>query len=737
MIWLDDDRAKARTALLLLLAGITGFALVGVTRLRFNSDPRFIVQWKEDADPVLARLLDSFSSHDQQCFILLEGDDLLSLENLEILRSLHHDVRQLEGVEQVVSLLMVRDRRRVGRYQLPLVTTARLRRQPRELREEIFAHPLITGHLLSADGRSTLLLVQFNARFHSVPEWSPVLQNLQRTMDKHVRGTQLQARLTGMPPIHVEIYRIMRRDQIVLNLVGLTLASLLAMALFQRFTAALLVGLVPAAGVIWTMGTMGFLGCQVTIINSIVPLMILVIGYTDAVHLLLHIRHELSAGRGAGAACRSAVRQLWRPCALTSITTALAFGSLMISEASAVQEFGFICALGCALNFVAVLTILPLLAATRLSRNLPVPMSGGLRRFDQWCRGLAHFTHRHARAISLLGCLLTLAAAATCLKLQPDNRLQTNLPRNNAAYRAFRRVDERFGGVMLIEVLIEWPKSANLSAAELLSLLQDIHQALAQQDIVSHPLSLLNVVQSLADQPDDLEQGVRRLRHLPDALVDQFYLPEKHQVLVTAHVPDCGSGALSVAFGNIETQLDAIRGRYPGVQVDLTGQTVVGAQLFNILVRDLGYSLLTACLIIGLLMTVSFRSLRCGLISIVPNAFALLGVAALTVLTGESFQYINVLVLTICLGIAVDDTIHLLARYRSTGDMDQSIRSVGLAMVVSSAVFLIGFGSVFLSGIPILRVFSVMACASLLLALVADLVLLPALLQVDMLRQRR
>ena len=728
MFWLDDDHAKARTALLLLLAGITCIALVGVSRLRFNSDPRFIVQSKEDADTALARMQDSFSSHDQQCFILLEGDNLLSMENVEILHRLHHDVQQLEGVEQVVSLLIVRGKRRVGRYLPPLVTTARLRRQPRELREEILAHPLISGHLLTANGRSTLLLVQFNERFHSVPEWSPVLRNLRRTIDEHLRGTQLQALLTGMPPIHKEIYRIMRRDQILFNVVGLTLASLLALALFQRFTAALLVGLAPSVGVIWTMGTMGFLGRQITIINSIVPLMILVIGYTDAVHLLLHIRHELSAGRAAGAACRSGVRQLWRPCALTSLTTALAFGSLVISKAGAVQEFGLICALGCALNFIAVLTILPLLAATRLSRNLSLPMSGALRRFDLWCRGLARFSQRYARAISLLGCLLTLAAAATCMGLQTDDRLQYNLPQNNAAYQAYQLVDERFGGVMLIEVLVELPQSANMPAAELLSMLRDIHRALARHDIVSHPLSLLNVVQSLADQPDDLDQGVRRLRHLPDALLRQFYLPEKGRLLVTAHVPDCGSGVLSLALGTMETQLASICERYPGVRIDLTGQTVVGTQLFNTLVRDLGYSLLLASLIIGLLMAVSFRSLRYGLISIVPNAFALLGVAALTVLTRGSFQYISVLVLTICLGIAVDDTIHLLARYRSTGDMERSIRSVGLAMIVSSAVFLIGFGSVFLSGIPVLRVFSVMACASLLLALVADLVLLPALL---------
>ncbi len=520
----------------------------------------------------------------------------------------------------------------------------------------------------------------------------------------------------------------MRRDQVVFNTVGLSLASLLAYALFRNLSAAFIVGLAPSIGVMWTLGVMGALGGQITIMNSIIPLMLLVIGYTDAVHLMLHVQRKLTSGETRLAASRSAVRQLWRPCAMTSLTTALAFGSLVISPAYAVREFGYVCAFGCLLNFIAVLTTVPLLAAGPLGRNLEVAGLADHARADDWCRRLAYFSRRHSVFIVAIGVAITLISALACLQVRPDNRLQYNLPKENAAYQAFHRVEERFGGVLTIDVLVERSVDRTSTPPPLFDILQDVHLVLDGAPHVSHPLSLLNVVQSLADDPENLSSGARLLSRLPDSILHRFYQPATHRALVTARVPDCGSKQLSVVFDDIDRQFAKLRERYPNVQIDLTGPTVVGTRVFNIVVRDLGYSLLAASVIIGILMMLSFGSPGLGIISVVPNAFALFTVVALTVIFRQPFQYISVVVLTICLGISVDDTIHLLARYKTSEDVSHSVRTVGLAVLITSAVFLIGFGSVFFSGIPVLRVFSMLACASLVLALIGDLVLLPALL---------
>ena len=164
--------------------------------------------------------------------------------------------------------------------------------------------------------------------------------------------------------------------------------------------------------------------------------------------------------------------------------------------------------------------------------------------------------------------------------------------------------------------------------------------------------------------------------------------------------------------------------------------SVVSAYRVRQMITDLVYSLTTAAVLIFILLTLAFRSIWLGLVSVIPNAFPLVATAAVLGLAGEPLRYASAVCFCISLGIAVDDTIHFLWRYRrqqrALTDRAAAIRATFLSMapvlVTTTVLLLIGFGAAIFSPVPTLRVFGGTACVAILWALAGDLIILPALL---------
>jgi predicted RND superfamily exporter protein len=155
------------------------------------------------------------------------------------------------------------------------------------------------------------------------------------------------------------------------------------------------------------------------------------------------------------------------------------------------------------------------------------------------------------------------------------------------------------------------------------------------------------------------------------------------------------------------------------------------------MVNDLARSLAVAIVIILIMITVAYRSLRVGLIAMLPNLFPLLACAAGLALFNIPLSLEIVCAFTICVGIAADDSIHFLSRYRAermnglnTNDaLSCSFMRVGQVLVITTSVMLCGLGSILFSSLPMYRSFTAVACTTLAAALIADLIILPALLK--------
>ena len=179
-----------------------------------------------------------------------------------------------------------------------------------------------------------------------------------------------------------------------------------------------------------------------------------------------------------------------------------------------------------------------------------------------------------------------------------------------------------------------------------------------------------------------------------------------------------------------------IEQRYAGVNLSLTGTSVVAVGQLNGMILDLARSLGLAALVIFGVMTAALRSIRLGLLTVLPNVFPLALIGAFLVWIGRPLELTTVIVFSICLGVAVDDTIHFVMRYRRelaidgdvNGALSRTFVAVGAALLTTTAVLVGGFSTVLLSAMPTNRLFSILSCVALVAALIGDLVFLPALL---------
>ena len=677
-------------------------------------------------------IADVFGPPDRDCIVraAARSGDIFDAESLTALESLAGRLRTIEGVDDVRSIFDIRRQGTAGvvlpvipRTSDPLDAESLARAKARAS-----GHPLVAGHLLSADASSSLLLVQLSATADRPPASSAVVARIEAVLTESAPAEgPLALELTGLPALREQATRALRHDMLMFNSIGLVLAVMLSAVVARSLRSTVVASLPPFIGAIWALGTLGLLGAPVNILTSVVPSLALVVGTCDSIHFIEDMRRSARRGIDPLAASSGAIRRIGMACGLTSIVTAIGFASLAVARIEAVRTFGIAAAIGALASFMAVTLLTPLIASTRFCSGLRLGRSSPLA--GRVANVLAALSVRHARPLVVLACSLTAALAFVGSGLDADTRIIDSLPSGAPASQALARVDAEFGGVMGVDVVVEWPVDVDWRDPAVLDALALAEAAVGREEGISRTISLSTVA---AGMPP------RVRRRLDVDSVSDLVSPESRMALVRARVADLGSRRLEEIYDRVDASLARLEQDRPGWRFRLAGMSVVSARNIRQLVRDLGSSLVVEVLVIGCILAVAFRSPLAGIVSMLPNIFPLVVIAALLVITGRSLDPATVIVFNVCLGLAVDDTVHVLSaltRNRKEGvsigsAVRRAVSEMGNAVVIGGVVLTVGFAAVTASSVPSLAGFGVLACAAVASATVAELLFLPALLVV-------
>lgn len=717
---------------------LTCAAVWGVTRLRIEDDPYAAVRVGSAEFSRLEELSLAYGFDDESVVVVLEADDFFTLERIAALRKLVGRFKTHPEVSGTYSLLDAR-RPGPGRLQLPLFpeTSDDLADMERA-RRYAEASTLVRGQLLSDDGRTALMLVSLRPETRNdVRVLEPLLQTLKTAAQQELPKSGITARFTGVPAIRVELVRATERNVVVTTVLGCAAALVISLLILRDWRAVLTASLPPALASLWILGFLGLAGISVNILSAVVSTLVLVVGLSDSIHLSQDIWRRRFQPRDNEQAAVDALRHSGIACGITALTTAFGFASLALTDSPIVREYGLILACGALVAFVATVLFVPLLAGLFPHYRVADQEGAVSRTIEAATRRVVGFSLARRKVICVFCAIAFLLTGRAVFLLQADTSLTENLPGESEGRAALHCADTAFGGVFHTLVVVHWPASERLESPATEAALRDAQRLVQSSAVFNHPLSLINVVESMPNLGANWQSAVRVLTGSPRESLRRFFDAERREALVFAHTPEIGSAAIGDAVDETRERLRQLEQVHPGYRFELSGTPVVATTIVNQLLIDLGAGLGLEALMILLVISCLFRSLRLGLISLVPNLFPLACVAAVMALVDMPLHFGSVMVFNICLGLAVDDTVHLVSRIgdaRSEPTAEDMIRrgvaGVGTAVVAATLILCAGFAALTVSEVYASRVFGVLSCVTLAASFVAELILLPAVLAV-------
>ena len=742
-----DYSVRNRWLVILIMLAISVLSGIGYT------NPKLITEfWKTEVksenDPTPARNrqgstsanVSPISLSNSDAILVVQGEDFFTPEAVVAMRSV---AKALEGLDQVSSVLWLDRVPILNIFGLPqpLLPNAKASANRFEnARLKAQSHPLVGGQLLSDDGKTQLMLISYNY-LHILSDYDAT-ELLKETANKAAAehpDAKLKFSITGRMPSAIAALDAHQSNLLKFQIIGYSMIFIMALILFRGLRAVIIVALAPILGVVWTLGCIRFLDYgNNPLIDVILPILVSLVGLTDGVHLMVQIRKLRASGLTPKQSSSRGLQQVGLACFLTSLTTAIGFGSLTLADSTWVQEFGVCCTIGVVLCFVSVVTVIPLACQSGLGKNVHVGLEKSLidRNLSRIGSIIVWVLERR---VFMTACAIvsTLLLGGYALTLKPDQRQSDNLPQSAEATQALYMVDEAFGGLEFSRVQVEWDTTINSESPEVLEVVTAVDDLLNDEPLIGHPLSLRNLIDA---QPGSgpLAERMTLLDLLPPPLKLAFYRPDRGEATVTFRVRDLGIAAYGEVFTRIESTLKEIQNEHEGFRLELAGDAVWRWRNLYQIVVDLAASLGTASVIILIVLAIVFRSVRLGLISIIPNLFPLAFTGACLAFAGYNLEIVMVCNFTICLGIAVDDTIHFLTRFleedATEADTDIAIKKaftgVGTALIMTTTVLVAGFSIVTFSDSREHFIFAIMGALTIAAALFCDLVFLPALLAV-------
>lgn len=580
--------------------------------------------------------------------------------------------------------------------------------------------PLLEGVLWNADG--TVAVVQ--GRLPTDMNHDAGRRSLVPSLTEEIEEIDPAHRwvLSGTPVLRAQIPELLEVDQTVLLGGGILLFFVLLFAFFRHVGIVFIALAAVAPAYVVTLAVMALTDHPVTILTSFIPIVILVVGICDTTHILEHWRRARGKGVGPAEAVGETFEGLAVSCFFTSVTTALGFASLAATGIGIVSDFGLFTALAVMTTFLFMVTVLPaLLARVRAQPPAPREAAAPARVVVRFARGVLH---RRTRWVIPAFAAVGLASLALGSTLQIQTYLVDDLKEDATIMQDLRWVEEAGFGLFQTNLFIR-ADAADLLEAEMVDWMERFQAEVASESLVLGSYGL----------PDARRSSPIPLARVADRIPSWMYRPDRDATQVVVTVVDAGSSATLAFLDRMDAYLAA--NPPPAGTAELTGTVRMAHSFSSHVLRSFGPSILLALALIWGVMSLLFRSVRTGLLAMVPNVFPLVVLSGVMALLGVALKPSTILVFSIAFGIAVDDSIHLMTRFRhllSQGATDRSaldgaLGETGPALVMSTVVVAAGFSLLLLSQFELLYLLGLLTAVTAVSALAADLLIFPALIE--------
>jgi hypothetical protein len=614
--------------------------------------------------------------------------------------------------------------------------------------------PMLRGRLVSEDHQLAAVALVLDPDLGIGDERVEMVHAIDDWVAAHPPPPGVEVHIAGLPHLRASISDAMIDDQIILVPLSLLVCIILLFISFRWIAGMLLPILTVAFSVVTVLGVMAIVGEPLTILMNTLPTLLIVMGISEAVHVIGRYVEESRRTSDRALAARRTMHSLAVASFLTSLTTAVGFASLAVADTEMLRRFGLVAAFGVMTVYVVLMTFVP----AALTYFVPPSGDHKVKLNKSTTRGwleklLVVMTARLVRRPYVpiaVAAAFGLGSAWAYQLIHVDTSLLDTFRAEDPVVIATHLVDDHLDGIRPLEVLVLADDPDRLRSPEALAAIDRVATWSMTQDGVLRATSPNDFLYAVYNPIEGLSEGSREPFSTPgevvalETLLTRFepspvrdYLTEDGTAArLEIRLADVGARRSIEIIDDIERQLQAELGAIPGVRWSLLGEGYIGSHGVDSVVNDLFGSLGLSVVIIFAMIGLLFRSFRIGLLAIPTNVLPQLGVVAWMVVRGIPLDASSAVVFSVVVGVTVDLTIHGFARYLEERELGlnrraailRSARGTGRAIVVATCTLVLGFGVLLLSGFVPIQHFGELISVALGFSLMCTLLVQPPLL---------
>lgn len=606
-------------------------------------------------------------------------------------------------------------------------------------------HETLPKFLVSPDGQTTVVMGRIKPGLERPPN-APVITRAVRRIAEESKGGDHRLYISGGPAINFAFQEITQIDVQRLIPMALGIAALF-LALLLRHVAGVLLPFIAVFGaVLAAFGFAGWTGLVQTAMSTTVPTILIAIGIADTVHILVTFFEELRRGRPRRDAAHHALTKNLLATFLTGLTTAIGFFSFVSANLKPLGVLGIMAGVGTVVAWlVAQLLMGGLLFVLPIKAKALPPER--FARTERRANSLVDFISRHRKGVIAMTVLLSGVSLWVSLGLEVNSD-PLKYFRDNAPVRVANEFMERsMGNARSFELVVSAGVDDGIKDPAFMAKVDEFQGWLEKQPRITRAISIVDVLKSThkslnGDKPEAYRLAQNRETIAQELFLYTMGLPQGMDVNDRITVKN---DALRITvFNTIVTSREAVasiervvaHGKSLGLNVEATGKYYLYQQTNEYVVQSFLTSFGSASVLIGIIMMVFLRSVKLGFISMFPNIVPLFAGGVLLRIIGQPLDMGTVLVASVCLGISIDDTSHVLANFayfrRQGMAPNRAMRHVmahtGPALLSTNAILITSFASFATATFVPNVYFGVLTAFVLTMALVADMFFTPALL---------
>jgi len=623
------------------------------------------------------------------------------------------------------------------------------------LKEEIFnKSPFYDKFLINSETKAVRTAINLRKEVvNTVKREEFVVNILEPRVKTFEEKYNLDVRISGMPYVRTKYSQTIKAELGKFLILAALVTSIIFFLFFRSLRATIISVFTVSIGVMWTLGIVGLLGYELTVLTAIIPPLIIVIGMPNCIFLINKYQRELNIHGNKQIALDKVITKIGNATLMTNVTTASGFATFITTNSKLLSEFGLVASLSILSIFVLCLLIIPIVYSF-----LPMPSEEHLKHQNrQWIIKLLNWMVSVVKnkriEVYIISIIMLAVSIIGIYKIEISGSFIDDMPRNTEFFDDIMYYEKEFNGILPLEIYIDGGRKESVRRLSMIRNLEKVQNAITEFPELSKPISLVNGIKY---SKQAFYNGNPKYYQVPTKQEETFiasyvknsdvsgdvdllkpYIDSTAQYTrITTFMKDMKIERMERIEEELNEKIDKFLppDRY---EVFLTGKAYLFQKGTYFLVDNLVWSLGLAIFLISLFMAYLFRNLRMIIISLIPNLLPLLITAGLMGFIGIPIKPSTILIFSIAFGISVDDTIHFLAKYRQElqdnnwqikKSVYNSVRETGLSMFYTSIVLFFGFSVFIVSNFGGTVALGALVSGTLLLAMLSNLLLLPSLL---------